>query len=110
MHGFFRNPLATLAAVALIGIGSFGVSAQPAAALSQDGRDALGVIVGLGATALIVDSLTRNDRQKAHRAPQPRYQDHRHGWDNGPRHGRFERRGPSPRGWYAQNPRGRDRW
>lgn len=101
MHGFLRNPLATVATLAIVGLGGLTAGARPAAALSNDGRNALGVIVGLGATALILDGLTRNDRPRREPPPPPRFQNH--GPDRGWRDA--DRRGPG--GW-DRGP-GRDR-
>lgn len=120
MHGFLRNPLATVATLAVVGLGGLTVTARPAAALSNDGRNALGVIVGLGATALILDGLTRDDRPRGQRPapPPPRMRDPGPGW-GGPGWRDAERRGPDrwdrhpePGPRWQQGPRrpGRDRW
>lgn len=73
------------AAVTALAIGLSAVSATPAAAMSNNDRNALALLLGIGAIAVIADQ--NKDRHAGRRdvAPPPR-RDHRHdGWRDGHR-------------------------
>jgi len=74
MTGLLRTRLTAAVTAVAVGIGALASTASPAAALSDDGRQALGWVVGIGAAALLLNELDK-DKDKARRraAPAPVY-------------------------------------
>lgn len=104
MYRIFRAPLMTVMTVIAVGIGAMTAGAKPAAAMSD--RDAMGLILGLGAAAVLLNQVDRNDRPR--HQPPPRVQPPRpNHWDRAPaRHDPRWNRGPDrPRGVQAMGPR-----
>lgn len=117
MIGVFRTPLLGAAVALVVGLGSLTMTARPAAALTD--REALGLALGIGAAAILLDN--DKDRRSYREPPRPRYYDSRERYD------RYYDRGPREvyvvrpdrrwdrgwhdnghhKGWYKQ--RGRDR-
>ncbi len=107
MKAIFGKPLAMAATVIAVGIGSMTVSAPPAAALTD--RDALGLALGVGAAAVLLNQIDRdNDGPRRHHyapPPPPRYSQYRDRWDRGPDRGPDPRyMGPGRRGDFGPGP------
>ncbi len=84
MTGVFRTRLIAAVTAAAVGLGALATTASPAAALSDDGKQALGWVVGLGAAALLLNEI---DKDKNHNTERQRYDnryDNRYGdrYDN----------------------------
>ena len=67
-----KTKLTAMFAASALALGTFGLSASPAAALGQKDRQALTVILGVGAAALLLDSANNNRRVIRHAPPPPR--------------------------------------
>lgn len=83
MTGLLRTRLTAAVTAVAVGIGALSATATPAAALSDDGRQALGWAVGIGAAALLLNELDKDkDRRRAAPArvytPPAGYYDGRH--------------------------------
>jgi hypothetical protein len=63
-----KTKMTALFTASALALGTFGISASPAAALGQKDRQALTVILGVGAAALLLDS-ANNNRRQVRRAP-----------------------------------------
>jgi len=72
MTGLLRTRLTAAVTAAAVGIGALATTASPAAALSDDGRQALGWVVGIGAAALLLNELDK-DKDRRRVAPAPVY-------------------------------------
>lgn len=72
MTGLFRTRLTAAITAAAVGLGALATTATPAAALSDDGRQALGWVVGIGAAALLLNELDK-DKGRRRAAPAPVY-------------------------------------
>lgn len=60
MTGVFRTRLIAAVTAAAVGLGALATTATPAAALSDDGKQALGWVVGIGAAALLLNEIDKN--------------------------------------------------
>lgn len=96
---------ATAAITALaLALGSVAISATPAAALGKKDRQALTILLGVGAAALLLDGMNKNDR-KAKKA-QPRYES----WQDRQRRLERERRERERRAAEARRKRAQERY
>ncbi|KFE35095.1 hypothetical protein [Thioclava atlantica] len=65
----FKTKATALITATTIALGAVAATATPAAALGKKDRDALKVLLGIGAAALILDSVNNSNRQRAQPAP-----------------------------------------
>ncbi len=92
MTRFSFKSLTTVAAAATIALTS--LTATPAAALSEKDRNALGIVLGIGTMALIIDGIEKDKKQvrrteRYEERYQDRYQDR---WDDDRREARRDAR------------------
>ncbi len=66
-----KTKMTALFTASALALGTFAATASPAAALGQKDRQALTVILGIGAAALILDSANNNQRRVRHAPPPP---------------------------------------
>ncbi|KEP68696.1 hypothetical protein FGG78_04080 [Thioclava sp. BHET1] len=94
-----KTKLTALITASALVLGTLSVTASPAAALGQKDRQALTVILGVGAAALLLDQASRN---RDHRVERPRVVARPHDgnrytppnrWNDRDRHGRYDNRG-----------------
>ena len=72
MTRFSFKGLTTILAAGAVALATLGATATPASALGKKERDALGVLLGIGTLALIIDSAEKNRDRRAAPAPAPR--------------------------------------